>query len=335
MDLTQRDIKMRPLLDFDTYVETDYSRFDMTISYDWIVCVQDRILQAFFPEDALFSQCLELARSTHGVSSNGMVYDVIGTRCSGDAHTSIANGIINAFNTQAVFRDLIQSDHCVETEGVHADDRMASWHEGDDGVIALTKQDAHLSGRVLSFDSFGFVVKAFVTQDINLVSFCGRFMATDGLRLKSYCDPLRTLSKLHITLSLGRLDRLLFAKMMSYAHTDGSTPIIGPIATTLAMAYESLNGKRAHQMATAERFLFRDISVEFSIKKMQVDPELRAPFAMRTGISPAEQIRWEEYYSSMFCKFMAKDFVKMITGDDLIVGAANAEVHFMPSLHVL
>jgi len=336
LDLQKRDEKMRGLLDFDTYVETDYSRFDMTISYDWIQCVQDRLLLAFFPDDVMFKQALELARHTKGVSGNGMKYSILGTRCSGDAHTSIANGLINAFNTQILFRDLIVSPHCVEIEGVAEEGVMASWHEGDDGVIAFTKSAAVHCNRLDSLDSFGFVVKSFVTRDLNLVSFCGRFLSTDGTSLLSYCDPLRSLSKLHITLSLGRLDRLLFAKMMSYAHTDGRTPVIGPVASTIAKAYEHLYGKRAVQMALGDRFLYRDlVDVKFNWRDATVDERLRVPFAMRTGISPAVQKQYEEYYVRCFSDHMITDFVKLKSADDIITGAADREVFFMPTQHVL
>jgi hypothetical protein len=334
LDIPGRDVKMRALLDYDTYVETDYSRFDMTISLDWISCVQDRILMAFFPDDLMFAQALMLARKTKGVSGNGLLYNVVGTRCSGDAHTSIANGLINAFNTQIVFRDIVCDTNPL-LDGVLSEGPMVSWHEGDDGVVALTKQYSHLSPRLDLLDTFGFVVKSFVTRDLNLVSFCGRYMATDGMALHSYCDPMRTLSKLHITLSQGKLDRLLFAKMMSYAHTDGSTPIIGVVSSVLARAYQHLFSKSAIRAAVKDRYVLRDVKTVFNWQSRDVNPTLRAPFAMRTGISPSEQIRLEEYYSTVFSQGLVKEFVRMTPSEDLVTGLADREVFFSPSVHVM
>lgn len=319
---------MTPLLNYDTYVETDYSRFDMTISLDWIKVVQDRILTAFFPEDHLFQTALTMASKTKGVSECGLTYDVAGTRCSGDAHTSIANGILNSFNTDCLFSDIIEEERT-------SDPRFMSVHEGDDGVIALGADDAHLAARVYSMDVFGFVVKAFITQDINMVSFCGRFLCDVNGGISSFCDPYRTLAKLNVTLSQGKLKPLLLAKMMSYSYTDGNTPIIGPIAKSLVTLMKSdgqVVTKRVFRKALAERYLFRDLKVDFKDQGPVIEG-LRAPFALRTGISPADQIRYEEYFTDIFSERVPSEFQPIRFLGDITTGEGNSEVHFMPSVH--
>jgi hypothetical protein len=316
---------MSALLDYDTYVETDYSRFDMTISREWLELVQNPLLKMYFPTDALFHQALDMSVTTRGVSVFGLVYNIQGTRCSGDAHTSIGNGLLNAFNTYLLFGDLM-------TESEHPNVR--AFHEGDDGVIALSAKNAHLADRVHSLNLCGFVIKSIVTRDINSVSFCGRFLYEENGRLKSYCDPIRTLAKLHTTLSSGPLRKLLLAKCMSYAHTDGHTPIIGAIVQTIRDQLRHLDDKFVRRAALTERYIFYGTrKVEFKFTHKHVRPACRAAFCIRTGISPTTQIQLEEYYSSIFAGRIPASFEQVEFGQTVSADDKAAVVHFMPTLH--
>lgn len=316
---------MSSLLSYDTYVETDYSRFDMTISREWLELVQNPLLKMYFPNDTLFHQALDMSLTTRGVSVFGLVYNIEGTRCSGDAHTSIGNGILNAFNTYLLFGDLM-------TEEEHPN--MRAFHEGDDGVIALTKQYAHLADRVHLLNICGFVIKSLTTRDINAVSFCGRFLYEEGGKVKSYCDPIRTLSKLHITLSSGPLRKLLLAKCLSYSHTDGHTPIIGAVVQNIRDQLKHLDGKFVRRAASVERFVFYGVkNVQFRFTRRHVRPACRAAFCLRTGISPETQIQLEEYYSSIFTGRIPAAFDKVEFGHPVSADDKTAVVHFMPTVH--
>jgi len=324
LDLEHRDLRMSPLIDFDTYAETDYSRFDMTISSQWLELVQDPILQSAFPDDDWIGMALKLARKTKGVSESGMCYDILGTRCSGDAHTSIGNGLINRFNTWLLFQDVPK-------------DGFRSWHEGDDGILGLTAPYAHLASRVYTMDCLGFAVKAFITRDINTTSFCGRFLSSDGDQLLSYCDPYRSLAKLHITLSQGKLQTLLLAKTLSYAYTDGQTPIIGPIVQSLAelLRHRGANLKKAQRIAMRERWLLTQVSgrVDLTLTRKPVDERLRVPFSIRTGIPPEEQERIERYYTDAFRDFVPAKYDSILPLEDVLVVGEDRLVHYMPSMH--
>jgi hypothetical protein len=287
----------------------------MTISPEWLELVQDPMLCSFFPDDEWIARLLQAARKTRGVSESGLLYNILGTRCSGDAHTSIANGLINRFNTWLLFSDVPKAD-------------FKSWHEGDDGIAGLTAAYAHLSGRVYHMDCFGFTVKAFITQDINTTSFCGRFLSSDGGEVLSYCDPYRTLSKLHISFSKGKLQTLLLAKCLSYAYTDGQTPVVGPIVQAIASGLTGANLRTAKQIAGRERWLFNDATkVDFTLRAQEVDERLRIPFAIRTGISPRMQEDLESYYREVFREGIPTHFEPIPALTDLVYEDANRLVH--------
>jgi len=309
---------MTKLLDYHTFVETDYSRFDMTISLEWLELVQNYILKSCYPDNRLVHTALDLSLITKGVSATGWFYDVIGTRCSGDAHTSIGNGLLNMFNTYLVFGDV--NDVC-------------AFHEGDDGVIALKLNDAHHARQVNLLTSCGFVIKKFVTTDINTVSFCGRFLAQVGSKLVSYADPLRSMSKLHITTSTGPLPELLLAKMMSYAHTDQCTPIIGPLTTSIVKLLKPLYSARVMRRILRDRYVLRDTKPIFNFDYKEVNERLRSAFSLRTGVSISNQIAAEEYYRKAFSKFIPERIEQVEFGHEVALHKDSAEVHYMPTVH--
>ena len=320
IDLRTRDVKMSSLLDYDVFVETDYSRFDMTISYDWLVCVQDPLLTYFFPGDDEFEAILTLARKTHGVSECGYAYDVVGTRASGDAHTSIANGLINAFNTAAVYDDVPR-------------DEWGTFHEGDDGILGLTESYRHLATRPSLMCTFGFKVKVLIADDLNAVTFCGRYLSETSTGLVSYADPLRTLSKLHITISQGRLDVLLCAKVMSYLYTDSHTPILGPVCQALRDLLRQHETKALKHVKDG-RFVLECIKYAdiLRYKGYGVDERLRAAFCLRTGIPVAEQLHMENYYTRIFSSRIPASFGRISAGESQYDGE-DRELHWMPTLH--
>lgn len=318
----QRDAKMQPFLDGHTFVESDYSRFDMTISYDWLKCVQDQILCSYFPNDPWFSMCLDLAAETFGISQSGLAYHILGTRCSGDAHTSIANGIINHFNTWFVLEDYL----------------FHSIHEGDDGLIAFDSANAGGADRIQLFDCMGFKIKTFVTTDFEQTSFCGRFLTrSPSNTVVSYCDPLRTLSKFHITCSPGDPSVLLLAKALSYNYTDGHTPIIGPICRAIIEVYGTeRNMAKAMPHVASERFLLREVRLKESelTGETVIPHHVRISFALRTGISISRQMHWEsQHIASIRALFPVN--MPSIEQDELEWYGLDREVHYMPTIHCM
>lgn len=212
--LTKLD-KMGSLRSYPAFIETDYSRFDRTISQDILLNIECALLRAIYPpsEHPDLDVALSLLLRTKGLHSLGVWYTTDGGRCSGDAQTSLCNGLINHFLTWVVFSSLPSNS-------------WTSFHEGDDGIIGITK-DCLNSGLILLefISAFGFKLKitqSFVLED---VTFCGRFL-TFSDRLHDCADLFRALAKFHVTSNKGNLKELALAKAMSYYHTDHDTPIL-------------------------------------------------------------------------------------------------------------
>lgn len=282
---------MTKLTNFDSFVETDYSRFDMTISEDWVKQVEHSLLSIPFdleqPEHSLYRLALDLLPRIKGVSSFGLLYHILGTRCSGDAHTSIGNGLVNAFNTWVCLRDLPPG-------------AWSSKHEGDDGFVAYQSEYHQvIKDRLSQLGCMGFTVKMKFTTNIQEVEFCGRFHGVTPTGLRSFCDPLRALAKFNVTLSTWKLRPLLLAKALSYHHTDARTPVIGPLCRALITILSDDGVQvdtRAYLDTVKSRYLAGD-SIKF-VANLGVDDHLRGAFSDRSGITVSQQLQLEGMFAS-------------------------------------
>jgi hypothetical protein len=215
LNLKDRDAAMSGLLSFPIIMETDYSRYDATISPIIMSEVEMTIFESCFPSSSFpeFHFALKCCMSTVGSTPFGWSYTATG-RCSGDAHTSIGNGLINRFNTWVAFRELPSNS-------------WLSFHEGDDGIVGLAADVAHQAIlNVCLFGCLGFNIKVLVHPILELSGFCGRILYGPDV-LHSMCQVRRTLSKFHVTCSQLSGRRAVLAKALSYWSTDQNTPIVG------------------------------------------------------------------------------------------------------------
>jgi hypothetical protein len=221
LNILNRNEKMNFLSEFGSFIETDYSRYDSTISPEVMRLVEGAIFRYCFPPDIYpeFDKALKYCEKTSGTTLFGWKYNTTG-RCSGDAHTSIGNGLINRFNTWVSMKNL-------------PPESWSSSHEGDDGILGC---DNLVLNQVLTntmlFGGLGFQIKLFSTDNISLAGFCGRTLFFTPL-LDSMCDVRRTLSKFHITCCQLPGRRAVLAKALSYWSTDNNTPIVGVLCYVL------------------------------------------------------------------------------------------------------
>jgi len=297
MNLAKRNAKMSPLLAKKRFIEIDYARFDMTINRSMLE-VERTLMTSTFPRTVFpeLHEAYDLMMQTTGTSSLGTRYTKLGGRNSGDLTTSIGNGLLNRFAVWMCLRKLPPSS-------------WVSFHEGDDGIIGV---DTDLLNQVVDNLQFlwtvGFQPKMDVYNHIVQTSFCGRFLVDTPGGLESYCDPLRTLSKIHTTCAMGDARELMCAKTLSYAFTDGTTPMVGPysyaISTILSREISVVRLEdrlrrlvKSNELpwffAEALRKQGVDIRALSSRPRPEVNNELRAAFAMRTGISIREQLEFE------------------------------------------
>lgn len=279
---------------YSHYIETDYSRFDRSISKPMLV-LQDIFLTASFPQSEypLIHQALRLAQTTKGSSEYGIKYALEGTRCSGDAHTSIGNGLLNAFNTYVCLRHMPRDD-------------WTSVHEGDDGIIGVRNgREEEAMWALTQLTVLGFDVKIAMYNQIEDASFCGRHFYVENAKIRDHADILRSLDKFHTSVSNGKDLPLVLAKARSYYHTDRHTPLIGPLTSSLVNALRGKvsfsAAKRALHREKKNRWVLNDenINVTDHCPEIDITVEARVSCLRRTGITIPQQLLLEGAYGEM------------------------------------
>nr|QRW42189.1 MAG: RNA-dependent RNA polymerase [Erebo virus] len=297
----QRARKVSWLTNYNRFMEVDYSRFDMTISADILRIFEHAVLKRQFPrtEHELYHQALDLALTTQGVSSYGTRYERQGGRCSGDAHTSIANGLLNYFLTWVCLQNLPKNS-------------WRSIHEGDDGIIAFNAQyEEQIRANMTFLSCLGFKAKIRVVKCVEDAVFCGRRFVetTDGLR--DMADVQRTMRKFNTTMSLGNAKILLLAKALSYNYTDADSPLIGALTYAIICilredpdCQSQKKLRAALSKVSSERWMLKDAGVSvrpdalWRVKPPDVPPEMRATSALYDDISCDLQLSLENQYLS-------------------------------------
>nr|ASS83278.1 RNA-dependant RNA polymerase [Lake Sinai virus 2] len=282
-DMAARATKMRDLLGWPHYYEIDYSRFDLSISAEVISQFEHAWISLVYAPDMhpLFWQTLVATLVTSGFSEYGITYTLPGSRCSGDPHTSVGNGILNAFLTWLVTFDKSCSYYC----------------EGDDGIIGCAQP---ICDEIEIIPDLGFMLKIDHYEHIDDCSFCGMYLLDDRGLLRMYSDPVRTLSKIHVCCADGLPNNLIVAKALSLLNLNPCTPIVTAFCRHILRVVRSvlLNPRNRNRLATAvKRVAPWAVYFPFSYEPSYSEPTpaMRAAFSARTGISPALQISYEQY----------------------------------------
>lgn len=215
-------------------LSTDFSRFDGSIS-KWL---QNRIIRSNYTQslngthnkDLLYKKFNEMHHAK-ATTRNGVWYDPgYGTK-SGSPFTTDGNTMINAFVSYAAFRQL-------------GDDAQSSWASlglycGDDGLV---KDRIGLQACLLKVcQDLGLTIELINVPDMEPIPFCGRYFMRTDLECISFADPMRTLSKFHLTSNKQVTPtQALVNKACGYAATDASTPIISSLLDRIFTKYGNL-----------------------------------------------------------------------------------------------
>nr|UDY80990.1 MAG: RNA-dependent RNA polymerase [Lake Sinai virus 4] len=282
-DIPSRAVKMSSLLGWPHYYEIDYSRFDLSISAEVISQYEHAWVSLVYPPliHPRFWQTLVATLVTSGFSEYGITYSLPGSRCSGDPHTSVGNGLLNAFLTWLVTYDKDAIFFC----------------EGDDGIIGCSTP---MGGEIEIIPDLGFMLKIDHYYHVDDCSFCGMYLLDCRGALGMYSDPLRTLSKIHVCCADGLSNNLIVAKALSILNLNPSTPIITAFCRHILNVVRSrlLNPRNRNKLVLAVRRVAPwMVHIPFKVVPNYCEPcpEMRAAFAARTGISPALQLQYEEY----------------------------------------
>lgn len=324
MSLTARAESLEWLHEYTYWVEVDYRRFDQTVSEAILAAFETRVLTHPYgrQEQPLFHAALTLALKTKGVSDFGVMYSRVGGRCSGDAHTSIGNGLINYFLTWVCLRHR---------------NNWRSVHEGDDGIIAFRGHSPQDIMDDLSYlKILGFEAKLRCTNVLSEVIFCGRRIISTSEGTRDMADVTRTLKKFHATMSQGDAKHLLLAKAISYNHTDGDTPLIGALSHAIVKVLgpqvdvQGRRMKRAMAAILRTRWALGDVpqgtSRWLTTRMPQVHPEAYAAVCQYEHMSYAAVRALErEYLSWIDLGFIPEQVTQLLI--DPTIEPAGVAVH--------
>lgn len=264
-------------------IETDFSRFDMTVSRDMIIHVERALFHTAFPPGLHpeLDLILPMLETMTGFTDLGVYYQVDGTRASGDAHTSIANGFLNRFIIW----------YCLSGQ---QPTKWSSFHEGDDGFI---NADSDIKDDIIANLQFaqclGFKLKVVVPPIPEVANFCGRSICSGCHR--EFCDIPRTLAKFHITVKNGPAQCLALAKAYSGLSTDPHTPMVSVLYSSLIEYLKPLVGKSRLKRVNKQfrRYQCEKILVGQKTTALPILQCCRSAVALQTGWSPALQEQFE------------------------------------------
>jgi hypothetical protein len=285
--MSQRDTSMSWILDFEKLIETDYSRLDMTLNDVIIDDVETEMFRQIYPcaEHPLFAEALALLTQIFGYTSLGYFYEVFGERCSGDAHTSIGNGLCCRFIQWFVMRR-------------HKKQSWRSQHEGDDGILGVTSKIFNQTiVNLMTIACFGLKIKLIYPTQLEEATFCGRLYSRLNAGITSHTDLRRCLGKFHVTTSHLPAKRAVLAKALSYWHTDAHTPIVGALChkliTLLRITRSDVKSLRNAHMDGYQRIKILSALRDNNFGYVTPTAEARTAVSIYCGIDPDLQMSME------------------------------------------
>jgi len=212
-------------------IPTDFSRMDGTVSKFAVRDVIEPAYMRWVDEKhrvELKHQFEELYQQK-GTTAHGVRFRPgFGTR-SGSPTTTDGNTMINAYIVYCALRE-------------HGLTIKQAWKRmgllfGDDGNTANYDGSMKHELETVAAD-IGMTLKAEVVKPGDPVPYLGRYFVDPLLMGDSFADPMRTISKLHMTSNKGvTKEQALVNKAMGYLMTDGLTPIVGSWARKVLETY--------------------------------------------------------------------------------------------------
>jgi hypothetical protein len=207
-----------------TVVETDYSRFDGSMS-SFLRDVEQRIYTALFHPSALKELGELLLNDANNVAftNHGIRYHTGDGRLSGSPSTTVGNTIVNAFVAYCSYREM---NYSVKESFARVGPKY-----GDDGL------DDGAGKFVEVASDLGILLKLLPKVEKS-VSFCGRIFVDPLLSKGSICDPIRALRRIPVITSGKPIHQGLTERVAGYLATDAATPLVGDYLTALVRVHD-------------------------------------------------------------------------------------------------
>lgn len=244
------------------YLELDHSRFDSTLTINWIKYTHKRYLKLI--PSMFFSKLLKTQLRNIGRTKSGIKYIASGTRMSGDCDTSCGNSIVNA--------DVIL--YFLKRSGISKYDYLV---DGDDSVVIIEAEDRDKLDFTI-FEQLGFKTKYEFKSKLNHVDFCqSRILNTPQPKFVRH--PHRALNNIFVCRHKYHGDqyaRWLAGVGMCEASLNYDVPVLGALGQALSEISDN-------------PILERDLEWRMTnvpIRKYQgCSPQIRAEYEDTFGIS--------------------------------------------------
>lgn len=273
-------MKMSDSFDDPIYIEDDHSRFDAH--------VHPKLLQA---EHSVYLRCRKWNRelamlldwqiNNIGTTKGGIRYRSKGKRMSGDCNTALGNSVINY--------GLLSS--WLAASGVSGNILL----DGDDSVVVIERRDLERLIDVQAYmEMLGMETEYAVKDSISEVDFCQGRIVLGSKGAFFCCNPLKILETITMSAESRGTDTMYQIARASIASTlsmSQSMPMMKPFSDWCR--------KQPGLGMIPEREHFRYIAKGVPVKYHEiiewVEPtmEERMSFALAWGISPSEQIAFE------------------------------------------
>lgn len=251
---------------------TDYTAFESHMTRDVMIAIEARVYKHMLKHFPALAKKLNnvLLGKRGGTTRDGASFKCISRRMSGDACTSLGNGLTN----------LIVWAYLCHERGIKWD----GYVEGDDGIFTT------VGGEIMpsDFERLGFNIKVTKSDNPNDLSFCGLVSIGDSV----IRDPLPFLQKFGWTHSkiwggVRVMQELLRAKALSAAYETPNCPIVRAVADR---AIELTNGYDAcFDVDGYHNRVVKETSIEVPV----ITENIRLEFQRLYNISISKQLELE------------------------------------------
>jgi len=280
--------KLVILKKWDYVLETDYSSFESSFSWEYVQSVEIPFFEYFLQYNPLV-----LAIVKHSYIQNGKEriqklfskeFDLrlTGCRLSGELWTSLSNGFANLMNML----------YLCDKKGIECQ----GFIEGDDGLFgmsspALSKED---------FANLGFSIKMEYVHQVQDTTFCGNTFSDTSLKLLINPENIGRVfwscSAKYLKAKSKVLDSLFKSKAASLYVTGRYTPVAGTLAFKLLSRLSNV------EFMPSENYWRHDILDIFrkiECKQPLIAYDDRLLYSLKFGLPISEQILLEKFIMSV------------------------------------
>lgn len=291
-----RNRRMSALRQFAGYMNSDYSKFDRTIS-DKVLQIEYNTYMELCPAGAQLPYVKEIltVRNIYSTSWRGVKFTGPAMRGTGDANTALGNWLLN----RLVFI-LLERCHNGFMVFLEGDDALCGFND----PLEQVKTDFFTIANHFGFHPRG----TYTSTDLEVMPFCGRYLTATGPP-RSVPLMIGYLTKWHVSkrtaFTRDAKLNLLRAKVLSYLAMEWNSPIVPAIAEYFL---RTMPKPEKHKFVEPEYIKvlkdnFIDPKVQDCWQGLRREPTVEQRRVVQKGsfnvLSIEVQVAMEEYFDSL------------------------------------